>query len=155
MARTRRKALQSAYERRISRYLDAHPGATRQEARGHKPPKGKSEYQERVRRYRRRHPGASREEAAGHRNDGARRRFLAYIREGDLVQLENPVSSIDVDARGRLVGIVKLVLPPSRPERSFALGPMTRAALRALIVAEEAAGALLTPIPSLDQRRLV
>jgi|SRR5215469_5025991 len=32
--KTQRK--QSAYERRIERYLAAHPGATRQEARGHK-----------------------------------------------------------------------------------------------------------------------
>lgn len=40
-----RKRQVSTYQRRIENYLKAHPGATRQEARGHKTPKGKTESQ--------------------------------------------------------------------------------------------------------------
>ena len=68
MARPRKTAAggESAYERRIRRYLEAHPGASRQEARGHKPPPGKSEYRQRVERAQARVPGISRRAAAGH-----------------------------------------------------------------------------------------
>lgn len=81
MAR-RRRAPESAYERRIRRYLEAHPGATRQEARGHRPPKGRSEYRERIARAERKRPGISRSAAAGHPSAEERRaaRFFDRLR---------------------------------------------------------------------------
>lgn len=148
-----RKRGVSAYERRIQSYLERHPGATRQEARGHRPPKGTSEYRERVRRAEAR--GKRGAEARGKAGAVSRARFLAYIREGDLVQMANHVRHVTVDSRGRLVGIVKMVIPPRRPVRVFELAPLTRSALARLIREEERRGAVLTPIPSLDQRRLV
>lgn len=78
----RRRRPESAYERRIRRYLEAHPGATRQEARGHRPPQGSSEYRERVLRARRAHPGISRRAAGGHGSADERElaRLLRLIR---------------------------------------------------------------------------
>lgn len=38
----------SAYEKRIADYLARHPGATRQEARGHRPPAGRTEHAARM-----------------------------------------------------------------------------------------------------------
>ena len=145
--------IESAYERRIRRYLAAHPGATRQEARGHKPPAGEREYQARVRRYRERNPAATRAEAGGQ----ARAAFLRYIREGDVVMLADHISRINVDSRGRVGPFSKQVVPESdrRRVRVFRIPRLSKAALRRMIEQELARGAVLTPVPSLDQRRLL
>lgn len=143
----------SAYERRIQSYLRRHPGATRQEARGHKVSAGESEYQRRVRRYQERNPGASRAEAGGR----ARTAFLSYIREGDVVMLADHISRIPVDSRGRVGPFNKQVVPESekRKVRVFRIPALSRSALRRLIEQEIERGAVLSPVPSLDQRRLV
>lgn len=166
MPRTRRTQLESAYERRIRRYLQAHPGATRQEARGHKPPKGKSEYRQRIERYKRRHPGASTKEASGkapaeHEVRVLRGRlltdFIDYLQPGDGVQLADHISVIRRQDDGRWEPFRKLVIPSdeTRPAREFLIPAMTDSQLRDLIEDELARGALLSPIPSLDQRRLL
>ena len=146
---------ESAYERRIRRYLAAHPGATRQDARGHKQAAGSgrgAEYQGRVKRA----------EAAGKRGPAARGQrgraaFLAYIRPGDLVLLDVPVGQIEIDSRGRFVAIPKLVVPdnPRRRPRTFVIRNLSRDGLAAMIRAELDRGANLTPVPSLDQRKLL
>jgi hypothetical protein len=153
VARQRSSRKRSAYERRIESYLRRHPGATRQQARGHRPRGGRSEYAVRVERYRRSHPGASRAEAAGHARSG----FLAYIRPGDEVMLVEPVGMIPVDGRGRVGPFSKRVVPEQagRPVREFRIPRLSRAALAALVEAELERGALLTPARSLDQRSLL
>lgn len=165
MARTRRAAVESAYERRIRRYLEAHPGATRQEARGHKPPKGRSEYAERIRRYKRRHPGASTQEAAGRRPEVARERriqeaaiteFLDYLEPNDIIMLADHISTILRLPDGRWAPHEKNVIPAdeTRDFRTFPLPAMTDERLQRLIDQELAAGAKMTPIASLDQSKL-
>lgn len=153
MSPRKRARAESAYERRIRRYLEAHPGASRQEARGHKQPAGESEYRRRIRRYEERNPGASRAEAGGR----ARTAFLAYIREGDVVMLADHISRVPVDSLGRIGPFHKQVVPEAenRRVRMFRIPRLTRAALRRLIVQELERGAVLTPVPSLDQRKLV
>ena len=143
----------SPYERRLQRYLETHPGASRQEARGHKVKKG-SEYSLRVKRAKKRYPGIWNQAAAGR---GGFLRFLNYIHEGDGVQMTGLVGNVEVDSRRRFNGIEKLVLPDDEKRRtkSFALGRLTRAQLRTLIALEVREGAQLTPVPSLDQRRLL
>ncbi len=146
-------APETPYQRRIRRYLAAHPGASRQQARGHKLDQGESEYQRRIRRYQERHPGSSKAEAGGR----ARSAFLAYIREGDVVMLADHISRIPVDAQGRIGPFSKQVVPESerRRVRVFRIPRLTPAALRRLIEQELLRGAVLSPVPSLDQRRLV
>lgn len=83
--------------------------------------------------------------------------FLAYIREGDEVMLADLVGAVPVDERGRLGPFEKRVVPaaPGRRVRVFRIGKVTKARLRRLIEQEIERGAILTPVPSLDQRRLV
>lgn len=67
MARPRQQA-ESAYRRRLRRYLETHPGASTQAARGHKPRPGAkpgAEYRARIRKARKRYPGISQRAAAG------------------------------------------------------------------------------------------
>lgn len=155
---------ESAYQRRIRRYLEAHPGATRQQARGHKVPRKRklgAEYRRRVERAKERYPGIWPEAARGR---GRFLSFLNYIHEGDPVQMDTRISEVDVDDKGRFEGIVKMVIPEpelrrgklvARETRSFELGRLTRKQLRTLIALEARQGALLSPVPSLDQRRLL
>ena len=130
-------------------------GLTRQEARGHKVPRTRkrgAEYRRRIKRAKERYPGIWASAAAGR---GGFLSFLNYIRDGDGVQLENHISTVERDGRGRFVGIVKLVVPYGRPARRFPLGPLSEAQLETLVRLEEEQGGELTPIPSLDQRRLL
>lgn len=80
----RRSPAETAYERRIRLYLERNPGATRQEARGHKPPRGTSEYQQRIRRARAQTPGISRRAAAGHGTPAERHAIALMRRIGKL-----------------------------------------------------------------------
>lgn len=144
---------ESAYQRRIRAYQARHPGASRQEARGHKPPAGESEYRRRVRLYKERHPGATGAEARG---QAGRSAFLRYLKPGDLVTLAEHVRDVPVDAQGRIGPFEKLVVPADdrRHERRFRFAKLSRAQLARLIEAELKAGAVLTPVPSRDQRQL-
>lgn len=91
-----RKPAESAYERRIRRYLELHPGATRQEARGHRKAAGKSEYQTRIERAQAKRPGISRAAAAGH---GSRdeRQVAALLRELGRTHKDTIVSFLGLD----------------------------------------------------------
>lgn len=148
--------VETAYQRRIRRYLEQHPGATRQQARGKK----SGEFSERVERYRKRHPGASKQEAAGKTGQAA---MLRYLRPGTLVICD--LRTVKVEEKGgrrRWRSIPKLLIPEdvNRPEREFVLrGPgghgYDEAMLRRLIDREVDRGAVFSAAPSLDQRRLL
>lgn len=94
----------------------------------------------------------------GHRG---RADFLASLSEGDLILLPLGISSVefDEDARdgeGAYVEIVKLVVDAvTGDEREYTLRNLTRDELIATIEAEQERGAVFSPAPSLDQRRLV
>lgn len=140
----KKPAGESAYQRRIRRYLELHPGATRQQARGHG---GGSEYQKRTAGL----TGEARARAGGKRGPAA---FLAYLDPGALVMMEygRPVL---VDRRGRL-SFEKRVIPAGfKEERVFRFRRFTKRELRALIRDELQRGAVLSPAPSLDQRQLL
>lgn len=147
-------------------------------ARPRKPPKPArrrdyaAEYERRQRRARERgfgsyyeqrvqgtRPGTpERAKARGHRS---RADFLAALGEGDLIILPFGITSVefDDDARdgeGAYVEIVKLVVDAETgTERTYTLRNLTRDELVETIEAEQAAGAVFSPSPSLDQRRLV
>src|SRR6516164_9360132 len=156
MPRPRRE---SAYERRIRRYLAAHPGATRQEARGHRP----GEYAERVRRAEARRPGISRAEAGGKAGRAAllaRIRSVARQGHDPLVILRQPAWMIPVMSRkgkaDRLGPVPKLVIDEYADQTwGFTIRGLTVASLARLIRDEIQAGATLTPAPSLDQQRIL
>ena len=82
MAGRRRAPVESAYQRRIRRYLEQHPGATRQQARGHRlPPQFRSEYAKRTAGAR---SAEERRERAGHSGLGRLERIAGAP---DRVQL--------------------------------------------------------------------
>ncbi len=139
MARRRRP--ESNYERRIRLYLEAHPGATRQEARGHKPPRGKSEYQERIRRARRAAPGASRRELAGHGSEDERqaRALLRSIRKlpPDALVV---FTGVDRRADGTWTTARFDVLVPDGTDQTWLIGPDGHRLLPAIADAISAAG---------------
>lgn len=120
----------------------------------------RSYYEERIRGGAAADPSAAppgpelRRRRAGHAGRSA---FLDYIREGDVVMLGDHISRIERGSSGRYVSIEKLVVPedPERPTRRFTIHGITKAQLAAMVEAEIAAGAVLTPVPSLDQRRLL
>lgn len=100
---------------------------------------------------------AERSRRRGHRG---RRDFLASLGEGDLILLPYGISSVefDEDARGgegAYVEIVKLVVDAETgSEREYVLRNLTRDELIETIYEEETRGAVFSPAPSLDQRRL-
>lgn len=87
--------------------------------------------------------------------------FLASLGEGDLIIMPQGLSGVeyDDDARGgegAYVEIVKLVISGSTgADRTFYLRNLTRDELVTTIAEEERRGAIFSPSPSLDQRRLV
>lgn len=119
MARARKRS-ESPYERRIRRYLEQHPGATRQEARGHRPAEGRREYESRVERALERRPGISRAQAGGKRSLAD---FKRELRPGALVE----VTDYDRDSRGEVTRLGLLVTDEDGREREYVLG---RQALR-------------------------
>lgn len=101
---------------------------------------------------------AARARLRGHRGRAA---FLASLREGDLITLPYGISAVefDEDARdgeGAYVEIVKQVLHERNGrEEMFTLHNLTRDELIDTIEEEQRRGAIFSPAPSLDQRRLV
>lgn len=97
---------------------------------------------------------AERQRRRGHAGFSA---FLDYIHEGDVVMLADHISRIERSASGRYAAIEKLVVPedPERATRRFVIHGLTATQLQQMIEAEIEAGAVLTPVPSLDQRRLL
>lgn len=95
------------------------------------------------------------------RGHSGRADFLADLGEGDLIIMPNGLSSVefDEDARdgvGAYVEIVKLVIDgDTGADRTYILRNLTRAELVDTIEEEERRGAIFSPAPSLDQRRLV
>lgn len=87
--------------------------------------------------------------------------FLADLGEGDLIIMPNGISSVEFDPDGRdgegaYREIVKLVIDgETGADRTYILRNLTRDELADTIEQEEAKGAIFSPAPSLDQRRLV
>lgn len=71
--------------------------------------------------------------------------------------LATPIGAIKLDGLGRFVEADKIVFPQSsrRRERTFRVRNLTRAQMVALIEEERRRGAIWTPAPSRDQRKLV
>lgn len=82
--------------------------------------------------------------------------FLRYIRPGDLVFLDAHPSKLKLVA-GRWETVPKHVIPedPKRRDGHFVMKNLTDKQLRRMIEEELARGANLSPVPSLDQRRLL
>ncbi len=156
MARPRKQ--ESTYERRIRRYLETHPGATRQQARGHRLPAGvRSEYQRRVAGTAAGSP--ERQIAAGKRRvllAGQKTRLLSYIQPGDVVMLGKHISQYKRNRDGLWVNVDLTVRPEfgDRPMRVFTLSLVTDAELQRLVGQTSDAGAIINLIPSLDVSRL-
>lgn len=100
---------------------------------------------------------AERARRRGHRG---RADFLASLGEGDLIILPYGISSVEFnedarDGEGAYVEIVKLVIDAETgDEREYVLRNLTRDELIETIYEEESRGAVFSPSPSLDQRRL-
>lgn len=101
---------------------------------------------------------AERARLRGHRG---RVDFLRSLGEGDLILLPYGLSSVefDEDARdgeGAYVEVVKVVIDAANgSEREYVLRNLTRDEMIATIEEEQRRGAIFSPAPSLDQRRLV
>lgn len=82
--------------------------------------------------------------------------FLRGLDEGDTIIMPEGIRSVERDAQGRYIRIVKIVLDAvTARERRFVLRNLTRPQLIALIKAEQAKGAIFSLSPSLDQRKLL
>lgn len=103
----------------------------------------------------------SSEERARRRGHRGRSDFLRSLGEGDLIIMPYGVSSVvfDEDARGgqgAYLEIVKVVIDAKTgSEREYTLRRLTRNELIETILEEQERGAIFSPAPSLDQRRLV
>lgn len=101
---------------------------------------------------------AERARRRGHRG---RADFLASLGEGDLIILPFGLSAVEFDegardGEGAYVEIVKLVIDgETGREREYTLRNLTRDELIDTIEEEQRRGAVFSPSPSLDQRRLV
>lgn len=101
------------------------------------------------------------EERARRRGHRGTADFLRSLGEGDLIIMPMGLSSIVFDEHARRgVGafeeIVKTVIyAASGRERTFALRNLARNELIDTILEEQRRGAIFSPSPSLDQRRLV
>jgi hypothetical protein len=143
MARQRKaRKLSAAYERRIERYLAAHPGASRSDARGHRRPVGESEYRRRVRVYRERHPDATPAQARGHQSayDLGKR-----LKQGSLVS----VLGTERDKKtGRLTRVEILVIDPDGSEHTYILEghTLTQKRLNRLSAEIDRGGGVVSPL---------
>ena|SRR5215831_7239730 len=136
MARPRRRPVETPYQRRIRRYLESHPGATRQQARGHRLPEGvRSEYARRTAGL----EGEARRAAGGHRGY---KDLLKALRAGDLVAID-PSSTRAPDGRWTTVRIT--VLDEKGRERMFTLRKVTDERVQALTSRITAVGAISSP----------
>lgn len=95
------------------------------------------------------------------RGHSGRADFLADLGEGDLIIMPYGLASVDFDedargGEGAYVEIVKLVIDgDTGADRTYTLRNLTRDELADTIEEEERKGAIFSPAPSLDQRRLV
>lgn len=98
-------------------------------------------------------PQGGRSRARGHRGTAD---FLRTLRSGDIIIVPNGLASIELDEKDRYKRIDKLLIDgeTGRAE-TFTLRRITRKRMRDLIHAEAARGAIWSPAPSLDQRRLI
>jgi hypothetical protein len=96
--------------------------------------------------------GEVKQRLRGHRG---RVDFLRSLGDGDLISLVSHISTIERTPDGRYRRIDKLVLYTDGDQRTFTLRNLTRAQLIETIAEEERRGAVFSPAPSLDQRRLV
>jgi hypothetical protein len=97
--------------------------------------------------------GEAKRRASGHRGTED---FIRYLRDGDVILCD--IGSVTFNEQtGRYGPIGKSVLPASarREQREFALRNQTRASLARVIERELATGAIFSPSPSMDQRRLL
>lgn len=103
----------------------------------------------------------SKAERARRRGHRGRADFLASLGPGDLIIMPYGITSVvfDEDARdgeGAYLEIVKLVIDgETGREREYTLRNLTRDELIDTIYEEQQRGAVFSPAPSLDQRRLV
>lgn len=97
-------------------------------------------------------PRGARARARGHRG---RADFLRDLGEGDLIIVPEGIGSVTINDRGLYTRMTKLVIDAvTGRARTYVFRNFSRAYLSALIDAEEARGAVWSPAPSLDQRRL-
>lgn len=97
---------------------------------------------------------AVRAERRGH-SEEAFRAFVRNLEPGDEVMLADHIRF--VEKQGTRYGPIEFQVIPEDPERDVEIvkmPPMTRAALADLVAELDAQGAVLTPVPSLDVRRL-
>lgn len=100
-------------------------------------------------------------ERARRRGHRGRLDFLRSLGEGDLILLPYGLSSVefDEDARdgeGAYLEVTKLVIDAEDgSEREYVLRNLTRDEMVETIEEEQRRGAIFSPAPSLDQRRLV
>jgi hypothetical protein len=102
----------------------------------------------------------SRAERRRRRGHVGRADFLASLGEGDLIILPYGLSGVefDEDARdglGAYVEVEKLVIHARGGESTWYLRNLTRDEMIDVIYLEQQRGAVFSPAPSLDQRRLV
>lgn len=149
MARAR-NANETPYQRRIRRYLEAHPGATRQEARGHRlRPGERSEYARRVKSARSKE---ARREASGHA--GQVRAFLRDLRDGTIVNVDVDEATKGFDGKTFSV-ITKWTIDGADDGRMYVFRRMSLTRFRRLIREELERGAILSPAYSLNQRKVL
>lgn len=91
---------------------------------------------------------------------GGRIEFLLSLGEGDLIILPYGISSVDFDddarkGEGAYIEITKQVIHASGRDSEYMLRNLTRQELIETIYEEQQRGAVFSPAPSLDQRRLV
>lgn len=98
-------------------------------------------------------PTGQRAKARGHRG---KLDLLRKLRPGDLLIVPDGLGSIEKDERGRFKLVRKLIIDGKTGNAfTFVLRNLTPEAMADLIHAEQARGAIWSPSPSLDQRRLV
>lgn len=96
------------------------------------------------------------EERARRRGHRGRVDFLGSLDEGDLIVMPEGLRSVERDTRGRYILIHKVVYDAvTSKATNWYLRNLTRAQLVKTIAEEERRGAVFSPFPSLDQRRLV
>ena len=121
-----------------------------------------SYYDYRLHDYGRQPPGPleltpdERAERRGHVEEASSYRdFLSYLRPGDEVMLADHIRYIQKS--GTRYGPIEFQVIPEDPEREvelFTVPTLTHAAIRDLIAELEDLDVVMTPVPSLDVRRL-
>lgn len=156
MARPRKPAGETPYQRRIRRYQETHPGASRQEARGHRlRPGERSEYARRVKGTK---PGSrERREAAGKPTYGGEvQRFLRDLTDGAIVNVDADQARDSFD--GRSFGVMTKWIIDGKPGsqgESYVFRGLTITRFRRLMEQEIRRGAIFVGAASLNQASLL